>query len=231
MRTRNSLGPLVVALALAGHAASADVTYLGPSAYLSFDDSPFSGVTFDGYFHLEDFEDGLLNTPGASAAEAWAVPGASPLDSVDGDDGLINGFGGNGRSFYSQGVFTTLTITFDIDDLGALPTHAGIVWTDVGAVATGPRNFADVFFEAFDAGGNSLGVVGPELLGDGLISGETAEDRFFGAIHLGGISAIRISVPTSGDWEVDHLQYGLVPAPATLLVAGAGLLGWSRRRR
>jgi hypothetical protein len=45
---------------------------VGPSPYLSFSDSPFNGGSFT-YFHLETFEDHLLNTPGVTAS-----PGESP---------------------------------------------------------------------------------------------------------------------------------------------------------
>lgn len=56
------------------------------------------------------------------------------------------------------------------------------------------------------------------------IGGGTAEDRFLGVIHGGGISRVVISTTNSNDWEVDHVQYGLVPAPA-------GLAALRRRRR
>jgi len=37
--------------------------------YLSFADSPFAAVDFSGgYFHFEDFEDGLLNVPGVTGS-------------------------------------------------------------------------------------------------------------------------------------------------------------------
>jgi hypothetical protein len=81
-----------------------------------------------------------------------------------------------------------------------------------------------VTFEAFDPLGVSLGLIGPFLLGDGVDTGQTAEDRFFGAFNPGGISAIRIGT-NSADWEVDDLQYGAVhavPEPSTLLLLGLG---------
>ena len=46
-------------------------------------------------------------------------------------------------------------------------------------------------------------------LGDGTFLGTTADDRFFGAINLAGISKIKIMNPGGGGIEVDHLQYGL----------------------
>lgn len=213
---------------------------LGPTPYLSFNDSPFVGQVFD-YFHLEDFEGGALATPGASATSGWTVgnPGAL-TDSVDADDGVIDGSGVAGHSFYSGFTNSTLTITFDATALGGkLPTHAGIVWTDVGQVLSGDFAVGGVLFSAIDGNGNSIGSIGPFTLGDGSAAGETAEDRFFGAISSLGIKSITISMDNSLDWEVDHLQYGFssplaIPEPSSLLLTAIGLLTggvWWRQSR
>ena len=42
--------------------------YLGPTPYLSFADSPFSGLSF-GYFHLETFETGSPERAGLDFSE------------------------------------------------------------------------------------------------------------------------------------------------------------------
>ena len=196
----------------------------GPGAYQSASDSPFAGAAFQ-WWHLEDFDDGALNTPGVTAPVGQVLGPAPLTDSVE-----------PGSSFYSGDQHHTLTFIFDAGALGGdLPTHAGIVWTDVGflvsdvpPVASGGP--ADVIFEAFDALGVSLGVIGPVSVGDDAFNGGKDEDRFFGAVHAGGISRFTITMPQSKDWEVDHLQYGFVPAPASalILVAGAGM---SRRAR
>jgi hypothetical protein len=144
----------------------------------------------------------LLNTPGViPSAEAPFGPGGI-TDSVDSDDGSIDGSGTGGWSFFSGSGATGITFTFDDTALGGFPTHAGIAWTDAG-VGSSAR------FEAFDALGASLGVIQTGALADGTFGGTTAEDRFFGAVHPAGISAVHIS-NTSGGIEVDHLQYGPV---------------------
>jgi len=167
------------------------------------------------YFYLNNFEDGpfgalgadgSLSTLGVKAVNAppgpefiGIIPPPFPtflIDSVDEDDGVLDGQGNNGHSLFTDAV--GIDFIFDVAQLGALPTHVGIVWTD-GAVTT--------TFEAFDASGASLGKIGPVSLNDGSANGGTGEDRFFGVIHEGGISKIRITDSLSGI-EVDHLQYG-----------------------
>ncbi len=190
---------------------------LGPSPYLQSSDSPFNGVAF-AYFHLENFEDGLVNTPGL------AIVGGSPIgpgaftDSVDADDGAIDGSGSSGNS-YLVNLSQTVVINFDVGMLGALPTHAGVVWTDVG-FASPQSGFALVTLEAFDANGVSLGTTTPVSLGDGSAFSATAEDRFLGARFGGGISRIEVTCQGSTDWEIDHVQYG-----RALGIYGAGCPG------
>jgi hypothetical protein len=223
------------------HLASASP--IGPTPYLSLADSPFSGGSFS-WFYLEDFEDGLLNTPGVSVSpSSVAIAVGGYTDSVDGDDGFIDGSGSTGHSLWSNFASSLFAFDFSAAALGALPTHVGVVWTDVGNVVNGNYGFAGVTFEAFDENGVTLGVIGPFVLGDGSISGQTAEDRFFGAINSGGISRVELRSADTNDWEVDHLQYGLtaertldtqpVPEPATsgLLLTGLGLVVRKLRRK
>lgn len=198
---------------------------LGPTAYAQSSDSPFASTTFS-WFHLESFEDGL-NTPGLSFSAGVILNPGAETDSVDADDGSVDGLGQAGNSWYLS--VNTVTMRFDIAVLGAFPTHAGFVWTDVGTT-TSTTGIAPFEYEVFDALGASLGVFGPFTLGDGDFRGQTAEDRFFGFESASGISAITIRSPESSDWEIDHVQYGLIPAPSTaaLLLAAAPLI---RRRR
>ena len=217
-------------------AAGAAPVFLGPTPYLSLPDSPFSGGSFS-YFHLDNFESGALSTPGVTVNPGTLVLAPGPqTDSVDGDDGLIDGSGILGRSLYSGGGLSFFRFTFNAAMLGGvLPTHAGIVWTDIGntsaILGVGP-----VVFEAFDSMGVLLGTTGLFTLGDGSTFGATAEDRFFGVSNAAGVSAIEIRATGTTDWEVDHLQYGAlnsIPEPGTYLLAITGLatLPFIRPRR
>lgn len=179
--------------------------------------SPFSPVRFT-YFHLEDFEDGALNTPGVTVREFATTNITTGFsDSVDGDDGVIDGQArGNSSSLFSNLRTSSFTFNFSANALGGqLPTHAGIVWTDIGRNGGGTPLSGDLLnntlFEAFGPSGESLGVIGPFSLGDESISRTTSEDRFFGVVNQNGISSIRLSMPGKNNWEVDHLQYGFTP--------------------
>ena len=210
-------------LAISTPAAAVPVFH-GPTPYLSFADSPFSSLSFS-YFHLEDHEDGFFNPTGATANtfSMFAVAPSGPfVDSVDGDVGAIDGSGTDGRSL-GNGATSSWDFEFDDGVLGAYPTHAGIVWTDVGVAIV--NGFDNVTFEAFDPFGASLGTIGPTFMGDGSVSGGTAEDRFLGVMDPGGISKITITMATSLDWEVDHLQYGLVVVPEPSACLGFGAVG------
>ena len=120
--------------------------FFGPTPYLSFEDSPFSELEFS-EFYLEDFEDATLKTLGVSVT--FAVDPGVPftigwqnkdndrfgaIDSVDADDSNIDGSGSDGgvfgRTSARGGSTYGFEFTFDEDELGSLPTHVGIVWTD-----------------------------------------------------------------------------------------------------
>ena len=185
---------------------------LGPIQYLSFSDSPFDAIDFS-KFYLEDFEDGVLNVPGVTAIAntpggVLGVVGPSfYTDSVDADDGTVDGFGRDGHILADvgnrPGGDLGYTFRFDAQTLGRLPTHVGIVWTD--GSPTAPTQF-----EVYDAQDNLVGIVGPVKISDAWFSGQTAEDHFFGVVHAAGIQRIVIRNPgSSNSMDVDHLQYGI----------------------
>jgi hypothetical protein len=208
-------------------AAMAVAGPVGPTPYLSAADSPWSAVAFSS-FYLENFEDGALNTLGVTEAGATSIVAAGDpfADSVDADDGTIDGSGTGGRSHYTTNGVAGIEYNFNAGALGGLPTHVGIVWTDLSGSA-------DVFFDAYDSANQLLGTIAAGALNDGQSTGQTAEDRFLGWVHPGGIAQIRIH-QSGSDMEVDHLQYGIVPEPAggmLLVGACAALLGARRRQR
>ena len=174
---------------------------------------------------LDDFEDGTLDgsitaPTGIVLAEAAAV---GFTDSVDGDDGVLNGVGntgGLGHSFFGGAGSDGLSFSFA--SLAVLPTAAALAWTDGGQGA------AVTTFEAFDTDNQSLGTIIADV-GDDSFDGTVLEDRFFGVHHAGGILRITIRADIE-NLEVDHVQYGFAPAPVPLpagiwlLVSGLGLL-------
>ena len=174
------------------------------SPYSRAADSPFAQLPF-AYFYLENFEEGALQVPGVTLTRGALVVGdrgyPSPwVDSVDGDDGRVDGSGSAGHSLWSGNANGSLVFVFDGSVLEGLPTHVGLVWTD----SLGPVRFS---LTAFDAEGNAVAKVGPLALGDRVIDGTTAEDHFLGLHYPGGIARLRCDNLTV-NFEVDHLQYG-----------------------
>jgi hypothetical protein len=177
-------------------------SFLGPSPYLSTADSPFDLSDLGTTTFLDDFEDGVFNLPGTHACGQVVNP-SGITDSVDGDDGAIDGSGNGGHTFFIGDGPSGILVSFSELELGGLPKFAGLVWTDGGGGCS-------IAFEAFDQNGASLGTIEQDNVGDFSNSGTTAEDRFVGVEFKGGISAIHISNSTGGI-EIDHIQFGGVP--------------------
>ncbi|MEM9379509.1 MAG: hypothetical protein AAGB93_06110 [Planctomycetota bacterium] len=181
--------PAILALALSAPAAAQ--VYVGPVPYTSPADRPAGFLA--GSVALEDMEDlsvdfGIVTSDGGTIG-----PGVN-IDSVDGDDGSIDGFGRDGRSYFGTG---SILIEFP-----APVREAAVVWTD------GPAG-TRVEFEAFGPGMVSLGIHGPFQHANGSTLGQTDEDRIYGARHPDGIVAIRLlSLDGNTTIELDHVQYG-----------------------
>jgi hypothetical protein len=162
-------------------------------------ESPFAGVEFASYFHLENFEEGGLATPGVTASSNTLSSsfGASLVDSVDCDDELIDGKCTGCEALYGEG---SVEVSFDASVLGALPTHVGMVWTDGGGGAS-------VTITGYDAADAVIYSETVEGIGDSIIYGTVEEDRFFGIVHYEGVKRVVVTNSTGGV-EIDHLQYG-----------------------
>lgn len=163
-------------------------------------ESPFEGVAFADYFYLDDFEDAELSTPGVTAPNtisSFTGFGAGVVDSVDCDDGAVDGTCLECDALFGNG---TIDLTFDVEVLGALPTHVGLVWTDGGAGAS-------VTITGYDDEATVIYTETVDGLGDASVAGTVEEDRFFGIVHAAGIARVVI-VNSTGGVEIDHLQYG-----------------------
>jgi len=175
--------------------AGADATFFGPVPYLSAADAPAGFI--DGPRFIEDFESGGIDPRIRLSSNNVQQPGGL-TDSVDADDGAIDGSGTFGHSVFGGSI--------RVDFRQPWPTSAGIVWTAGQPSA--------VTFEAFAPDGTSLGVHGPFTLGDGSITGTTDEDRFFGVRDAEGIGAIQLH--SSAVMEIDHVQFDVDVEPAIL---------------
>ncbi|MCV2351361.1 PEP-CTERM sorting domain-containing protein [Paucibacter sp. Y2R2-4] len=232
---RNTLTTRLLAAALAANAlpslaaSAATPNFVNPTtAYLSSADIPVGFYGDGAPVLLETLEDGVLDPTLTTTHGALLNSGfAGARDSVDADDGVIDGTCGpqtSGRcaSWFNGSGFEGVTFTFVGSE--ALPTAFGLVWTD---------GFGIITFSAVGASGQSLGSITASGFADGSSSATTGEDRFFGVQFEGGIRSITIS-NSSGGIEVDHIQYGqmaAVPEPQqwALLLCGLGLLAWRRR--
>jgi len=74
-------------------------------------DSPFHYVPHS-YFYVEDFEDNSLKHTRGQRGRGLAFGPSSSTDSVDGDDGHIDGSGAAGHSYWSFYFINGMTFTF-----------------------------------------------------------------------------------------------------------------------
>ncbi|MCI0363638.1 MAG: VPLPA-CTERM sorting domain-containing protein [Phycisphaerales bacterium] len=220
-----TIGAASVALSACPAATAATTFFFNANqSYVNSGSSPYAGSV-----QLENFEDGVLNLAGVTANGGKVKGSGSKTDSVDGDDGNINGLGNQGHSFTSG---NKKSITFHFSGQGnAMPTMAGVVWTD-------GKHDSTVTFKAWDKNGDFIGKI-KVTLGDLVKTGTTGEDHFLGLTSNKGISKIQIASNYAG-FEIDHLQFGYalglsaVPLPPAVAMGLAGLAGvamMGRRRR
>lgn len=184
----------------------------GASPYLSIADSGFTITDPGTDYVVLDFEDGVVTPFGADLTLSYIVPPSPATDSVDGDDGAIDGSGTAGTSG-AEVRGTPVVVQFDAEVIGGYPRDFGIVVTDVD---TGP---ALLRLRGFDPLGALTFVRNFTVVGDDTGNGTTAEDTFLGLHADNGLSRVEI-VCLSGNMEVDHIQFGLqVPMPVTFLEA------------
>jgi len=174
--------------------------FWGPVPYLSEADLPTDFMpTPRSYALLENFESVPTLMPGFSPVSGTPSSMGGVVDSVDSDDGTIDGVCTGCEAWFGTAASGGIVFDFVATALPGrqLPTRVGLAWTDGGG---------NVTLEAFGACG-SLGTVVGMGLGDGDFLGGTAEDRFFGVQWSGGISSIRINNDGAGGIEVDHLHF------------------------
>lgn len=222
-RTHQLIAALALTASMAGaHNAHASSTFIyNGQTYSGLGSSPFAGTPG---LVVENFEHGTINSLISAVGGSIRGPSGS-TDSVDGDDGLMDGKGRSGHSYSTSG--RSMTFNFHPNGSGNAPSMAGLVWTD-------GRPNAMVTFRAWDASGHLLGRIQARA-GDLMRNGTTGEDRFFGITSDQGISRIRITSSRPG-FEVDHVQFAygfsVVPLPPALGMGILGLAGaaiWRRR--
>jgi len=225
-RVLRSLSVVIAIIGFAGTVQAASTFHFNANqTYLGIASGPFNAMAGSGNLSVENFEDGLVNTVGMSINRGTVRGATNSTDSVDRDDGNVDGLGRAGRSFTS-GSHKSISISF-ANQGGNMPQMAGLVWTD-------GRQNSVVVMKAWDRNGNYLGFLRTRL-GDLSRLGQTADDRFLGVTSEDGISRIELR-SNFGGFEVDHVQfaYGMVavPVPPALMMGVAGLLGaviWRRR--
>ena len=223
---------LVAGCLMSGQLAAA--TIIGPSPYLTLADAPEEFTSAGGGmpFMAQDFEDpdgpwemGFSIDVGRRIGPNHTSGDGVPVtDSVDADDSSIDGDGTMGSSWFIP--TSSATITFD-----TAVKAAGFVLTDADPRAT---SFS---VEAYDDNGELLVSQTFPFDGtfmDGVFTGTTQEDRFFGVIPMTAgetVKSVKIGINQGSGIEIDHVQKFQVPEPASILLMLTSLAGLSLTRR
>ena len=107
-----------------------NATLIGPVHYQSFAASRFARASF-AYFHLEDFENGILDTFNALAPHGMVLQPAGQAAPAEAEDDSTDNSHLSRNTWYADGD-SILTFSFSKELLGELPTDAGLIWTDMG---------------------------------------------------------------------------------------------------
>jgi hypothetical protein len=210
--------------------SNAETTTFGPSAYLQTGDTPSGFFCAECVGWIEDFElgtvDPFLTIDNGAILDPNSFSGLmnSVTDSVDGDDGSVDGQGNDGFSYFADS--NSISISF-----ARTVKNAGLVFTDGDRISTNIR------LEAFDMGGNSLAAIDAGDLADDFFTGETAEDTFLGFQNTdGNIASITLTMTGGSGIEIDHVHWQeacAIPEPATGALALFAILGVAglRKRR
>jgi hypothetical protein len=212
---------------------------LGPTPYLRVEDSPFDLSGLGSTMFLDDLEDGALDGPLISPDTRVRGPGLF-TDSVDADDGVVDGQGNGAHSLETTRYIVhptfpwTYRTFFDIifTDIDNRPNAFGIVWTD-------GFEQSSVELQFVSPSGTNIGVCSYDSLMDGANTGESAEDRFIGIIadqpigHIGGFSQSVGFEPPSERLELDHIQFGrqAFPEPSSLTIVIPFSYWWATHRK
>ena len=204
--------------------AQAVLFFFDVPGYRGVGDSAFAGLD---EFYLEDFEDGLLNTPNVSAPDGF-VKTTGDVRSVDGDDGVIDGISKSFGAFASNLPIPAFHIfNFVPDEFGRYPNFVGIAVTHEFNL----RNPIDSFSAISGSGGNlpnSQDFLVADLVGASGDLGNVEHAPFVGLYWSEGISRFAVSRAL----QVDHLQYSYaVPEPGVALFGAWFVLYWFRRRK
>jgi len=204
---------------------AAGISFFPATPYLQAGDAD---SLFDASWPIsfEDFEDNsvdpfIVEIMGEILPPNFSTGISNLTDSVDGDDGAVDGVGNDAYSFFNNGRSIHVSFASPV-------TSAGLVWTD------GDPASAGVMLEAFDASGMSLGVFDYGDIGDDLITGQTAEDRFIGASSMDGIGSLTVTnLPGGNGIEIDHVHWQIceVPEPSAQLMGLIAFLAVAGIRR
>ncbi len=198
-RASTGFAASLTALAISTAAAASDalvVLYGQPYTKVA-DSSLFGAMSLDDDYWCETFEDGLVNIPGLSMSGGVIATPGGQTDSVDADDGSIDGSGNGGRS-YRATLGSPITINVSSAALAGLPERLAFAWTD------GPQNSTLTITVTTGTGAAFVRTVGP--LGDAGSGGATAEDRLVAVTASDGIAQVVIA-SGGATFEIDHVQF------------------------